>query len=161
MTVRSVVVHGLLLLAAAVVVVPLAARGLAPVPDLVVVLVSAIALRRGWRAGVVAGLAGGWILDLLPPGASVVGLSALVYAVAGAAAGRLHRPGPVPFVLVALATGLATIVVDGLGLVVALVQQGTIDGVALLFRLLATMTVGLVLGPGLVRLDGALTRGRR
>lgn len=161
MTLRSVVVHGLLLLLAAVAVVTLAARGLTPVPDLVLVLVAAIGLRRGWRGGVVAGLAGGWILDLLPPGASVVGWSALVYAAAGAAAGWLHRPGPVPFALVALATGMAAVVVDASGVVVALLRQGTIDVATLVRHLLATMTVGLLLGPLVLRLDGLLHRGRR
>lgn len=160
MTLRRVVVVVLLLLVSAVVVVTLAARGLSPIPDLVAVVVAAVGLRHGWRAGAATGLVGGWVLDLLPPGASVVGLTALVYAVGGAAAGRLHRPGPVPFLLVAVATGVTTLVVDLLGIAVALVRQGALDGPALLVRLVATMTVGLVLGPLLLRLDGRLGRGR-
>jgi uncharacterized membrane protein YfcA len=85
----------------------------------------------------------------------------LVYAAAGAAAGWLHRPGPVPFALVALATGLAAVVVDASGVVVALLRQGTIDVATLVRHLLATMTVGLLLGPLVLRLDGLLHRGRR
>ncbi|QIM21254.1 hypothetical protein G7075_09105 [Phycicoccus sp. HDW14] len=88
-------VRGAALVVAGVVAVTLGARHVAPVPDLVLVLVVAWALWRGPVAGAVAGLVGGWVLDLVPPGAEVLGLHALAYAAAGLLVGRTRVPGPV------------------------------------------------------------------
>src|SRR5215472_6717490 len=63
------------------------------VPDLVLVLVCALALASGPVSGMVIGFAAGLSLDLAPPGSELVGQYALVFCLAGWAAGRL-RPVP-------------------------------------------------------------------
>ena len=60
-------------------------------PDLVVLLVAASAVVRGPAQGALLGLAAGWVVDLVPPGGSPLGLTALLYAAAGATAGLFHR----------------------------------------------------------------------
>jgi rod shape-determining protein MreD len=60
------------------------------VPDLVLVLVCALAMASGPVNGTVIGFAAGLSLDLAPPGSTLVGQYALVFCVAGWAAGRLR-----------------------------------------------------------------------
>lgn len=59
------------------------------VPDLVLVLVAALAMAEGPVLGMVTGFATGLCLDLAPPGSAAVGQYALVFCLAGWAAGRL------------------------------------------------------------------------
>ncbi len=59
------------------------------VPDLVLVLVCALAMAEGPLAGLVIGFAAGLCLDLAPPGSALIGQYALVFCLAGWAAGRL------------------------------------------------------------------------
>ena len=89
----------LLTLLAAVLVVTLRARGWPVVPDLVLLPVVALALSRGWLAGALLGLAAGWVVDLVPPGGDPLGLTPILYAVAGSLARRGARigPGPAPW----------------------------------------------------------------
>lgn len=61
------------------------------VPDLMIVVVAVTALTKGPWAGALIGLAGGWLIDLVPPGASPMGGSAVVYAAVGAGLGALRR----------------------------------------------------------------------
>ena len=60
--IRRLVVRAALLLLAALLLVAMGARHLRPTPDLVAVIVGVLALRGGWRSGLGAGLAGGWLL---------------------------------------------------------------------------------------------------
>jgi rod shape-determining protein MreD len=60
------------------------------VPDLVLVLVCALAMANGPVNGVVIGFAAGLSLDLAPPGSALVGQYALIFCLAGWAAGRLR-----------------------------------------------------------------------
>jgi rod shape-determining protein MreD len=62
-------------------------------PDLTLLVVVALALLGGPASGAVAGLSAGLLADLTPPGASPLGLTAVAYGLAGAVAGRWHRPG--------------------------------------------------------------------
>lgn len=153
MTPRSFVVRGAVLVLAAVLVVTLAARGLAPVPDFVAIAVAAFAVRGGPRVGLAVGLLGGWCLDLLPPGAFILGLSALAYAVAGVVVGRFRRFGPIPWVVVAGQVLLVTVLVDAVSIGSSLLRGGAVEVSGLVLRWLATATLGLLLGPALVRLD--------
>ena len=57
------------------------------VPDLVLVLVCALALASAPVSGMVIGFAAGLSLDLAPPGSETVGQYALVFCLAGWAAG--------------------------------------------------------------------------
>lgn len=156
MTLPLLALRGVLLLIAVTAMVTLAARGIDIAPDLLAVVIGAVALRGRWAAGAGVGLAGGWILDLMPPGAAVVGVSALLYAAGGALAGRLHRPGPVPWFLVVAAALAVTLVVDGVGVALALGRSGPVAWPVLAARLLATATVALVVGPLLLRADRRL-----
>lgn len=147
MTISGGLVRAALLLLGAVLGVTLAARHLAPLPDLVLVVVTSAALRAGPRAGLVTGLAGGWLLDLLPPGSAVLGTQALLYAGCGLVVGLARRPGPVPmgWVVVVLAGACGGLeLVRGL---LALAQGVPVDVVASGLRVVATATVGLVVVP--------------
>lgn len=147
MTLAGALTRTALLLLGAVLGVTLAARHLAPLPDLVLVVVASAALRAGPRPGLLVGLGGGWLLDLLPPGSAVLGTQALLYAVCGLAVGSLRRPGPVPVVWVAavIAGAAAGLEIARAGL--ALAQGVPVDVVPSALRVLATATVGLVVVP--------------
>ncbi|MGL5859379.1 MAG: hypothetical protein ACRC35_13425 [Angustibacter sp.] len=77
--------------------------------DLTLLVVVAIAVLDGSRAGAVAGLLAGLLVDLGPPGSGLLGLTAVAYGLAGAAAGRWHRRGERVIVL-----GLGAVVTAGL-----------------------------------------------
>jgi rod shape-determining protein MreD len=59
------------------------------VPDLVLVLVAALALTNGPVRGMITGFVAGLVLDLAPPGSAVLGEYALVFCLVGWAAGML------------------------------------------------------------------------
>jgi len=63
------------------------------VPDLVLVLVAALAVAQGPLAGLITGFGAGLCLDLAPPGSALVGQYALVFCLTGWAAGRLAGAG--------------------------------------------------------------------
>ncbi|HUD76680.1 MAG TPA: rod shape-determining protein MreD [Streptosporangiaceae bacterium] len=62
------------------------------VPDLVLILVAALAMTEGPLSGLVIGFAAGLCLDLAPPGSQLIGQYALIFCLAGWAAGRLSGP---------------------------------------------------------------------
>jgi rod shape-determining protein MreD len=76
-------------------------------PDLTLLVVVALALLGGSRSGATAGLAAGLVADLTPPGGVLLGLGAVAYGLAGAVAGRYHRPGERSVVLVVVAAAAA------------------------------------------------------
>jgi rod shape-determining protein MreD len=59
------------------------------VPDLVLVLVAALAITNGPVRGMITGFLAGLVLDLAPPGSAVLGEYALVFCLVGWAAGML------------------------------------------------------------------------
>jgi rod shape-determining protein MreD len=61
------------------------------VPDLVLILVVALAMADGPLPGMVTGFAAGLCLDLAPPGSGMIGQYALVFCLAGWVAGMLAR----------------------------------------------------------------------
>ncbi|WP_404381832.1 rod shape-determining protein MreD [Knoellia locipacati] len=147
MTPSGAVARAALLLLGAVLGVTLAARHLAPLPDLVLVVVVSAALRAGPRVGLLSGLVGGWLLDLLPPGSAVLGTQALLYAVCGLAVGALRRPGPVSVVWVAVVIAGAAGGLEVVRALLALAQGVPVDAVSSLLRVVATATVGMVVVP--------------
>lgn len=147
MTPAGALVRATLLLLGAVLGVTLAARHLAPLPDLVLVVVASAALRAGPRTGLLTGLAGGWLLDLLPPGSAVLGTQALMYAVCGLALGALRRPGPVSLAWVVLVIAAAACGLEVVRGALALAQGVPVDIVSSALRVVATGTVGLVVVP--------------
>lgn len=147
MTTAGALVRAALLLLGGVLGVTLAARHLAPLPDLVLVVVVSAALRSGPRVGLVTGLLGGWLLDLLPPGSAVLGTQALLYAVCGLLVGAVRRPGPVSVVWVALVIAGAAGGLEAVRGLLALAQGVPVDVVSSALRVVATATVGLVVVP--------------
>jgi rod shape-determining protein MreD len=150
MVLARAVVQGLVLLAAALVVVALGARRISPAPDLLLVLVVAWALTRGPVAGAAAGLAAGWLLDLAPPGATIMGLTPLAYAAAGALAGRGRSEGPVTAYRVGLVALMGAVVVQGTVGARAVATNAQVDLLDLGLGGLLTATVAAVVVPLLV-----------
>ena len=147
MTFSGVALRAVLLLLGAVLTVTLGARHLAPLPDLVLVVVASAALRSGPRVGLVAGLAGGWLLDLLPPGSGVLGTQALAYAVCALVVGLARRPGQVSLVWVVAVIAGACCGLEAARALLALAQGVPVDLASSLGRVLATATVSLLLVP--------------
>ena len=147
MTPAGVAVRGALLLVGAVLAVTLGARHLAPLPDLVLVVVASAALRSGPRVGLATGLVGGWLLDLLPPGSPVLGTQALLYAVCGLALGLASRPGHVPLPWVVTVVAAAGCGLEAVRALIALAQGVPVDVASSLGRVIATATVALVVVP--------------
>lgn len=129
-------------------------------PDLVVVLVVSTAVLRGPTHGALVGLAAGWVVDLVPPAGAPLGVTALLYAGAGAAAGTFRRPGCPGTVPPVLALTVAAGAVAGGGWCVAVLGTGTLDTSQTLTRLASTLVVGVACLPILVTVDRALTRRR-
>lgn len=129
-------------------------------PDLVVIVVASSAVVRGPAHGALLGLAAGWVVDLVPPGGSPLGLTALLFAAAGATAGLAHRAASrgLPRALLGLAA--ATAVVEIGGVCVAIFGDGAFDLAAAATRTLATLAVGLLALPLLLGVDRSLTRRR-
>lgn len=153
--------RGLLLLVAAVASVTLAARSQLVLPDLVLPVVVAGALRAGASRGAMLGLAGGWLVDLMPPGSSVLGTAALVYAAAGLLAGAGRREGEAPFGWVAV-VGLGSAVLVAAGrLVVAVLSGAAVEWPVLGLRVLLTALLCAMCVPALINLEQRLARGRR
>ena len=127
-------------------------------PDLVVLLVAASAVVRGPAQGALLGLAAGWVVDLVPPGGSPLGLTALLYAAAGATAGLFHRGAHRSLLGALLGLAAATVVVELGGVCVLILGDGTVDLAAAATRTLVTLAVGLLALPALLGVDRALTR---
>lgn len=90
-------------------------------PDLLLVVVIAVAFVSGVEGGLITGFAAGLLADLVPPADHPVGLLALVFAVVGYAAGHLEdveeRSVLAPVLVVAAGTvgaALVSAVVAGL-----------------------------------------------
>lgn len=144
---------GVLCVVAAFVVVTLRARGWSIVPDLVLLPVVAVALTRGSVVGALMGLGAGWVGDLVPPGGEPLGLTGLLYAAAGALAGRGTRIGPLPTRWIALvALGAAAVPAVGRLLHGGWLGQQVDVGRALI-ELAVTALVAVIVVPPLVRLD--------
>ncbi|WP_392545112.1 rod shape-determining protein MreD [Oryzobacter telluris] len=156
----AAVARGLLVLAAVLVAVTMGARGLSPVPDLALVLVVAWALLRGPLVGAAAGLATGWLVDLVPPGPTHLGVTALVYAAAGFVAGRTRVEGPVAAPRVALVALGAAVLVESVAVVGALAVSAPVDLADLALRCLLTATVAAVVVRLVVGAERGLVRRR-
>lgn len=152
--------RGLALLTCVLLVVTLAARHVAPVPDVVLVLVVAWALLRGPAVGAAVGLAAGWLLDVVPPGSSHLGMLALTYAAAGWLAGRARVEGPVAAPRVAVVALTASLVVEGVGVVAALAVGAPVSLGAVAVSCLLTATTAAVVVPLVVAAERGLVRRR-
>lgn len=152
---RGVVRCGLLL-AAALLGVTLRARHVAVAPDLVVVTVTAFALVDGVRGGALWGLVGGWLVDLAPPGATVLGLGAVLTGLGGALAGRGRRADRLSVVWVVLWAGAAAAAIAALRVIVALSTAMPVDWAATGLGIVLTGATAGVLVPLLIAVDDRL-----
>ena len=153
--------RSLVLLLAAVASVVLAARSPLALPDLVLPVVVAGALRVGASRGALLGLAGGWLVDLMPPGSVVLGTAALLYAAAGLLAGAGRREGQTPFGWIATVGAAAAVVVTAGHLTVAALTGAPVQWPVVGAELVLTVVLCAVLVPVLVRCEHRLARGRR
>ncbi|YAL84273.1 rod shape-determining protein MreD [Dermacoccaceae bacterium W4C1] len=133
----------------------------AAAPDLVLVVIVATALRAGSLSGVLMGVAGGWMIDLMPPGTGGFGLTALWYAALGALAGTAAgwvRSSPLwPLAATGLCAAGAAL---GAG-VLTLLRGHTPDLGAGALGVLLTAVVGALVVPALMHRQRRLVaRGR-
>lgn len=129
-------------------------------PDLVVLVVAAAALMAGPRTGLLVGLVGGWLLDLVPPGAEPLGASALTYAAAGALLGLARRYSTASPLLPWLATALGSAFVLAVRGVAAAAGFGTVTVGELLWTWAITLVVAVLVLPGLIALERWLRERR-
>ena len=120
-------------------------------PDLIVLVVVALALVRGPEYGAVLGFMSGLAVDVVPPADHTLGRMALAYAAVGYAAGLLEdaeeRSVLAAVLVVAGGSAIAVITYAGIG---ALLGDGRITLTALGNSLLATVIYDVVLAPFVV-----------
>lgn len=151
----------LILLAAAVIVMlALGARGVLTPPDLVVILVVAVALISGPAPAALVGLLGGWLLDLAPPVAEPLGMAPLAYATAGWLAGHARRRAGHPWWWPVPVVAVAVLVVRAVPVLVSLASARPVAWGSLAWEVLATATLGLVLVALIERLEAQLVTRR-
>jgi rod shape-determining protein MreD len=130
------------------------------VPDLVLVGVVATAVLRGPVHGALVGLLAGWVVELVPPVGSPLGLTAFVMMVAGFVAGFFRRTSSRSRLRAPLALLVAGVVVLAGRLAAAVVGDGSVELVEGLWRLGVTVALGALLLPAFLALDRALVRRR-
>lgn len=109
MPVRRAIVSAVLLLLAVLIEVTVLAPLPFPgaTPTLVLVVVVILASQFGAATGALAGFAGGLLLDIAPPAAGTIGISALLLTVVGYAAGRFAESDDRPWWSFAILGALA------------------------------------------------------
>lgn len=129
-------------------------------PDLVVLVVAAVALTRGPTTGLLVGLTGGWLLDLVPPGAEPWGAGALTYGgvgwLVGLTRGRLSASPVLPW---AVTLGGAALVLAVRG-VAAAAGIGRALPRDLALTLVSTVLVSVLVLPLVLALERRATRRR-
>ena len=120
-------------------------------PDLLVIVVVALALVRGPEYGAIIGFMSGLAADVVPPADHTVGRLALAYAVVGYAAGLLEdaeeRSVLATVLVVAGCSAAAVIGYAGVG---ALIGDERVTAEALRNSLVATVIYDVVLAPFVV-----------
>jgi hypothetical protein len=129
-------------------------------PDLVLVGVVATAVLRGPVHGALVGLLAGWVVELVPPVGSPLGLTPLVLMLGGAVGGLFRResPGTAGRAVVALAAAGAVVLLARLAS--ASFAEGSASAVDGVSRLASTLATGLVVLPVVLAVDRALVRRR-
>lgn len=127
-----------------------------PRPDLVILVVAAAALLHRPSTGLLVGLAGGWLLDLVPPGAEPLGAGALTYAGVGLALGLARRATVASPVLPWVVTGAAAAAVLAVRGVASAAGLGRALTVDLGWSWVMTMLVAVLVLPALMGLERAL-----
>jgi rod shape-determining protein MreD len=130
------------------------------VPDLVIIGVVATAVLRGPVHGALVGLLAGWVVELVPPVGSPLGLTPLVMMLSGLVGGLFQRVSSrtVGRAVVAL-TASALVLLLG-HTVSTIAAEGSVSATDGLARLASTVGVGVLALPVLLALDRALVRRR-
>ena len=130
------------------------------VPDLVLIGVVATAVLRGSVHGALVGLVAGWVVELVPPVGSPLGLTPLVFMLGGLVGGLFRRESShtVGRALVALMAAAAVVLLGRLAS--ASLAEGSVSASDGLFRLASTLGVGLLALPVILAVDRALVRRR-
>lgn len=129
-------------------------------PDLVLLVVAAAALLHGPTTGLLVGLAGGWMVDLVPPGAEPLGASALAYAATGALLGLARRCAASSPLLPWLATAVGAALVLLVRAVAAAAGLGRVAPGELVWTWVVTMVVAVIVLPVLLAVERRLTERR-
>lgn len=125
-------------------------------PDLVLLVVVSAALVRGPAAGALTGLAGGWLVDLVPPGSEPLGASALAYLGAGLLGGWARRFAGCSWLLPLAAVLAASVLVQGVRGVAAAAGIGVAHPADLLWSVTLTLVASLLVLPVLLGVERAL-----
>lgn len=148
---QALIIGGLILAAVIIEVTVLTRLGLpGATPDLVVVTIVAIALALGPTQGAVAGFTAGILLDLAPPGDTLLGVNAIVYVVIGFVTGVVVDPRdrtvPILIGIVALSAGAAAIATAAVDTLLGSdrIQWGDMAGIALSSALYAALMAPVV-----------------
>lgn len=106
---RRVLISTILLLVAVLIEVTVLAPLDLPgaTPSLVLVVIVILAGQFGATTGAIAGFAGGLLLDIAPPAAGTIGVSALLLTVVGYAAGRFAESDDRPWWSLAIVAAIA------------------------------------------------------
>lgn len=116
-------------------------------PTLVLVTVVILAGQFGATTGAACGFAGGLLLDIAPPAAGTIGITALLLTVVGYAAGRFAESDDRPWWSLALVSALAApLVVLGSALLGGLLGNPRIRWDDVLALMLSAAAYALVLG---------------
>ncbi|NNG39481.1 rod shape-determining protein MreD [Flexivirga sp. ID2601S] len=127
-------------------------------PDLVVLVVVAVALRAGATVGALTGLAAGWLVDLVPPGGLPLGATGLMYAVIGAAIGLAQSSFRVSALLPALSAGAASAVIQVVRAGLTIYQGRAVDWPVAAATVVCTAVVGALLVPPLIHWERRLAQ---
>jgi rod shape-determining protein MreD len=133
--------------------------------DLLVLVVVASALAGGGVAGATVGVCAGLLADLTPPAAGLLGVNALAYGVAGAVAGRWHRPGGTadPSIVLALVAAAAAAVLMTVVHLLFGFGRHSLEQAALtcIVAALAAVVLGAVVLPVLAAVDRRVVQDNR
>ena len=130
------------------------------VPDLVLIGVVATAVLRGPVHGALVGLVAGWVVELVPPVGSPLGLTPLVLMLGGLAGGLFQRVSSRTLGRAMLALAAAGVVVLLGRYASTIAAEGSVSASEGLGRLASTVAVGLLALPVLLAADRALVRRR-
>lgn len=149
MGIRRAVVSGILLLLAVLIEVTVLAPLPFPgaTPTLVLVVVVILASQFGASTGAISGFAGGLLLDIAPPAAGTIGISALLLTVVGYAVGRFAESDDRPWWSFAILAALgAPLVVLGGAVLGGLLGDPRIRWDEVLWLCVSAAGYALVLG---------------
>jgi rod shape-determining protein MreD len=150
---RQALIIGTLVVAAVIIELTLLSRLGLPgaTPDLVVVTIVAIALAMGPTQGAVAGFAAGVLIDLAPPGDTLLGVNAIVYIAIGFITGFVIDPRdrtvPIMIGIVGLAAGAAVVATSALDTLLGS-DRVAWDGIA--GMVLSSALYAVILAPGVI-----------